>query len=380
MGVRVLTVLGTRPEAIKLFPVIHALEADPRFDSRVCLTGQHRAMVDEVLTLADIAPDHDLALFKPGQSLDALAASALTGVGGVLDREQPDWVVVQGDTTSAMAAALAAHHRRIPICHVEAGLRSGDLLSPWPEEANRRIVTAIAQLHCAPTETAAAALRAAAVAPQAIHVTGNTGIDALLWMRTRLARDGLLAGPARALAERFSGCSILTVTLHRRENLGPAMEGIADALARLAARSDIAIVIPMHPNPVVRAVLIDRLGSCANVALIEPLGYGDFVCLLGMSHLVLTDSGGVQEEAPALGTPVLVLRTTTERPEAILAGTALLVGIDPATIVQRAAEILACDARRARMARGVSPYGDGSAAPRVAALLAEAREARFPLS
>ena len=265
---KILTVFGTRPEAIKVFPLIHALDADDRFVSRVCVSGQHRAMLDQVLDIAGVVPDHDLDLMRPDQTLDALTAGLLTGIGRVLDEEQPDWVIVQGDTATAMAGALAAYYRKIPVAHVEAGLRSGNIHHPWPEEVNRKIVGSFAALHFAPTETAAEALRRENVDPATIHVTGNTVIDALHWVTARIAEQPALASGLADLEQRFSGKRIIGVTSHRRENFGDGMASIADAIIRLAARPDVAVVFPVHLNPNVRAVMNDRLAGLDNVALI----------------------------------------------------------------------------------------------------------------
>ena len=366
---RILTVFGTRPEAIKLFPLVHALEADARFDSRVCVSAQHRTMLDQVLDIAGIAPQHDLDLMQPDQSLDALTAALLTGLGKVMDAEQPDWVVVQGDTATAMTGAIAAYYRKIPVAHVEAGLRSGNIHHPWPEEVNRKIIGTIAALHCAPTETSAEALRCENVDPTAIHVTGNTVIDALHWITARIGeRPELVAGLAD-LERRFAGKRIIGVTSHRRENFGEGMNAIAEAIRRLAARSDVAMIFPVHLNPNVRAVMNERLGGLANVALIEPLDYPHFARLLDLATLMLTDSGGVQEEAPALGKPVLVMRETTERPEGVEAGTAKLVGTDANRIVAEAERLLDDPAAYAAMARAHNPFGDGRSAARIVELL-----------
>jgi UDP-N-acetylglucosamine 2-epimerase (non-hydrolysing) len=367
---RILTVFGTRPEAIKLFPLVHVLEADARFDSRVCVSAQHRAMLDQVLAIAGIAPDHDLDLMQPAQSLDALTAALLTGLGRVMDEERPEWVVVQGDTATAMAAAIAAYYRKIPVAHVEAGLRSGNIHHPWPEEVNRKVIGTIAALHCAPTETAAEALRRENVDPATIHVTGNTVIDALHWITARIAREPGLAAGLAELEQRFAGKRIIGITSHRRENFGPGMEAIAGAIRRLAARPDVAMIVPVHLNPNVRSVMSERLAGLANVALIEPLDYPHFARLLDISTLMLTDSGGVQEEAPALGKPVLVMRETTERPEGIAAVTAKLVGTDADRIVAEAERLLDDEAAYAAMARAHNPFGDGRSAGRIAELLA----------
>ena len=369
---RILTIFGTRPEAIKLFPLVHALEADKCFDSRVCVSAQHRTMLDQVLDIAGIVPDHDLDLMQPDQTLDGLTAALLTHLGKVMDAERPDWVVVQGDTATAMAGAIAAYYRKVPVAHVEAGLRSGNIHHPWPEEVNRKIIGAIAALHCAPTETAARALRRENVDPAAIHVTGNTVIDALHWISVRIEREPQLAAGLAEIERRFAGKRIIGVTSHRRENFGEGMEAIASAIRRLAERPDLAIVFPVHLNPNVRAVMNERLGGLDNVALIEPLDYPHFARLLAIATLMLTDSGGVQEEAPALGKPVLVMRETTERPEGVEAGTARLVGTDADRIVAEAERLLDDEAAYAAMARAHNPFGDGRSAARIADLLAAA--------
>jgi len=367
---RILTVFGTRPEAIKLFPLVHALQGDARFTSRVCVTAQHRGMLDQVLEIAGLAPDHDLDLMRPDQTLDALTAALLTGIGKVLDRERPDWVVVQGDTATAMCGALAAYYRKIPVAHVEAGLRSGNIHHPWPEEVNRKIVGSFAALHFAPTETAAAALLAENVDPATVHVTGNTVIDALHWITGRIAADPSLAAGLAPLEARFAGKRIIGVTSHRRENFGDGMQAIADAIRRIAARPDVAVIFPVHLNPNVRKVMDAELAGLDNVALIEPLDYPHFARLLGLAELMLTDSGGVQEEAPALGKPVLVMRETTERPEGVEAGTARLVGTDADRIVAETERLLDDAGAYAAMARAHNPFGDGRSAARIVELLA----------
>jgi len=368
---RVLTVFGTRPEAIKLFPLVHALDADHRFISRVCVTGQHRAMLDQVLGIAGIVPDHDLSVMRPGQKLDALFARLLLRIGRTIDIEHPDCVIVQGDTSTAMAGALAAYYRRVPLVHVEAGLRSGDIHHPWPEEVNRKAIATIAALHCAPTTTSAEALLAESVRRETVHVTGNTVIDALHWITGRITSEpGLSAGLAE-VEQRFAGLRIIGVTSHRRENLGPGIEAIADAVARLAERPDVAVIYPVHLNPSVLDIVHTRLSGRDNVALVDPLDYPHFARLMTISHIMLTDSGGVQEEAPALGTPVLVMRETTERPEGIAAGTALLVGTDTSRIVAEAERLLDDPAAHAEMARAHNPYGDGKSSPRILNLMAE---------
>ena len=367
---KILTVFGTRPEAIKLFPLVHRLARDDRFIGRVCISAQHREMLDQVLDIAGIVPDHDLDLMTPGQTLDALTARALVEIGKVLDLEQPDWVVVQGDTTTVMAGAIAAYYRKIPVCHVEAGLRSGDIHHPWPEEVNRRVVGSFAALHCAPTTTARDALLRENVDPATVHVTGNTVVDALQWVTARVGDSPALADGLRALEERFAGRRIIGVTSHRRENFGEGMQAIAKAVKSIASRQDVAVIFPVHLNPQVRAVMKAELVGLDNVALLEPLDYPQFARLLDISHLMLTDSGGVQEEAPALGKPVLVMRETTERPEGIAAGTARLVGTDADRIVRETNRLLDDPAAYAAMAQAHNPFGDGHAAERIADLLA----------
>jgi UDP-N-acetylglucosamine 2-epimerase (non-hydrolysing) len=367
---KILVVFGTRPEAIKMFPVIHALKADPRFAVSVCVSAQHRGMLDQVLEIAGVVPDHDLDLMKPGQTLDGLTAALLTELGRTMDAEAPDWVVVQGDTATAMAGALAAYYRKIPVAHVEAGLRSHNIYHPWPEEINRKIIGTIAALHFAPTETSAAALRAENTAAETIHVTGNTVIDALQWVTARIAAEPVLAAGLADLEARFAGKRIIGVTSHRRENFGGGLESIAGAIRRIAAREDVALIFPVHPNPNVRAVMDSALAGLANVAMIEPLDYPHFARLLAISEIMLTDSGGVQEEAPALGKPVLVMRETTERPEGVEAGTARLVGTDADAIVSGMFTLLDDKAAYSAMARAHNPFGDGQAARRIVELLA----------
>ena len=368
---KILVIFGTRPEAIKLFPVIRALAAVPALTIRTCVTAQHRGLLDQVLAIADIVPDIDLDLMEPGQTLDRLTARLLTGLGEVMDAELPDMVVVQGDTATAMTGALAAYYRKIPVAHVEAGLRSGDIYHPWPEEVNRRIVAPIAALHFAPTETSAEALRRETIAPDTIHVTGNTVIDALHWTRAKVAENGELAAGLDEIAGRFAGRRIVLVTTHRRENFGDGMVSIARAIGRIAERDDVAVLFPVHPNPNVVLVMDQILGNRENVARIEPLDYPHFVRALAMADIVLTDSGGVQEEAPALGKPVLVMRETTERPEGVAAGTAKLIGTDEHRIVSEIFTLLDDTAAYAAMARAHNPFGDGHAAARIAEIIAK---------
>ncbi len=367
---KILIVFGTRPEAIKLFPVIRALEATDGIDVVSCVTAQHRGLLDQVLDIAGLKPDIDLDLMESGQSLDRLTARLLTGLGEVMDRVAPDRVIVQGDTATAMVGALAAYYRKIPVGHVEAGLRSGNIYHPWPEEVNRRIVAPIADLHFAPTDTAAAALARENVTT-GVHVTGNTVIDALHWTRDRIAATLDLSSGLDELAARFAGKRIILVTTHRRENFGDGMAAIARAIARIARRDDIAILFPMHPNPNVGAVMDDLLGTPDNVARIAPLDYPHFIRALEICDLALTDSGGVQEEAPALGKPVLVMRDTTERPEGIAAGTARLIGTDEDRIVSEVFTLLDDKAAYSAMARAHNPFGDGQASNRIARIVAD---------
>lgn len=363
---RIMVIFGTRPEAIKLFPVIAALNEADGLEPVVLVTGQHREMLDQVLEIAVLAPDHDLALMQPGQSLDEISARLLTGIGAVLDAEKPDMVIVQGDTATAMCGALAAYYRKLPVAHVEAGLRSGNIYHPWPEEVNRKIIGGFADLHFAPTETAANALRREAVPDDKILVTGNTVIDALHWVTAKLADDPAQASVIAPVEARFAGKRIIGVTTHRRENFGSGMDDIAHAIRDLAARDDVAIIFPVHLNPQVRAAMLPILGGLDNVALLEPLDYLNFTRLLQIAELMLTDSGGVQEEAPALGKPVLVMRDTTERPEGVAAGTAKLVGTDRATIVAQATQLLDDPAAYAAMAQAHNPFGDGHSSARIA--------------
>jgi UDP-N-acetylglucosamine 2-epimerase (non-hydrolysing) len=367
---KILIIFGTRPEAIKLFPVIRALSAVPGLDVRTCVTAQHRGLLDQVLSIAGVKPDIDLDLMEPGQSLDRLTARLLTGLGEVMDAERPDRVIVQGDTATAMVGALAAYYRRVPVSHVEAGLRSGDIWRPWPEEVNRRIVAPIADQHFAPTQTAADALIRENIDPATVHITGNTVIDALLSTRDAIAADPSLAAGLDPIAARFAGKRLILVTTHRRENFGDGMANIARAIGRIAEREDVAILFPIHPNPNVVSMMDELLRDRPNVARIDPLDYPNFIRALGIAELVLSDSGGVQEEAPALGKPVLVMRETTERPEGVVAGTARLVGTDENAIVSGIFTLLDDKAAYSAMARAHNPFGDGHAAARIAKVVA----------
>ncbi|WP_397589812.1 non-hydrolyzing UDP-N-acetylglucosamine 2-epimerase [Sphingorhabdus sp.] len=368
-----MVIFGTRPEAIKLFPVIDALTRYSDMRTEVLVSGQHRQMLDQFLAISGIMPDYDLDLMQPGQSLDALTARLLEAIGSVLDTAKPDRVIAQGDTATAMVGALAAYYRKIPVSHVEAGLRSRDIYRPWPEEVNRKIIGTIADQHFAPTAVSAEALRSEAVPANRIFVTGNTVIDALHWVTKRIAQNPSLANRLAPLEARFRSRKIIGITTHRRENFGNSMGNIAAAITAIAARDDVACIFPVHMNPNVRTIMDAALGNLPNVALIEPLDYPNFAHLLSISHIMLTDSGGVQEEAPALGKPVLVLRDTTERPEGITAGTAKLIGTDKQRIISEVFNLLDDDAAYSAMARAHNPFGDGYASRRIAEIVWNAR-------
>jgi UDP-N-acetylglucosamine 2-epimerase (non-hydrolysing) len=369
---KVIVVFGTRPEAIKLFPVIHALQAQDGIETSVCVTAQHRDLLDQVLEIANIVPDVDLNVMQENQTLDALTARLIVALGEAYDRVRPDRVLVHGDTLTTMVATLAAYYRKIPVAHVEAGLRSGDIHHPWPEEVNRMVVSCIADKNFAPTQAAADALLRENRHPGTIHITGNTVIDALLATKARIEAEPSLAAGLDALADRFAGKRIIAVTSHRRENFGGGMEQIALAIGEIAARPDVAVIFPVHPNPNVRGIMWDMLGGHANVALIDPLDYPHFVRLLDLCEIVLTDSGGVQEEAPSLGKPVLVMRETTERPEGVAAGTAKLVGTDKDRIVSEIFNLLDDSEAYAAMSRAHNPFGDGKSGERIARIIANA--------
>lgn len=365
--IRVLTVLGTRPEAIKLAPVVMACQAHPEVEHRLCTTGQHREMLDQVFRVFGLRPEYRLEAMRPGQSLAELTAQTLIGAQDVMRDFEPDWVIVQGDTTTAFTGALAAFYARVPVAHVEAGLRTGNLQSPWPEELNRRIVGLLAELHFAPTRWAADNLLREGVPADRVSVTGNTVIDALRWVDaqpdTAQALERFLGSRSDAILR--SGRRLLLVTGHRRENLESGLGSVCRALRELAARGDVEIVFPVHLNPEVQRQVGEILTGVEHVHLTEPMDHQCFVAMLRRCHFAITDSGGVQEEAPGLGKPVLVTRDTTERPEAVEAGTAILVGRDPAALVAHAHRLLDEPEHYAAMACARNPYGDGHAAPRV---------------
>jgi UDP-N-acetylglucosamine 2-epimerase (non-hydrolysing) len=363
---KVLVVFGTRPEAIKMAPVVRALAASERVRAIVCSTGQHKQMLQPVLELFAIRTDHDLEVMRPNQSLNGLTARIVEGIDRVLAATAPDRVLVHGDTTTAAAASLAAFHRRIPIGHVEAGLRTGRLDQPWPEEMNRRVVDIVADQLYAPTAGARDNLLAESLGEKRIAVTGNTVIDALLHTVATIERDRALAA---RLARRFDFLiqerRMVLVTGHRRESFGQGFADICRALAELAERPDLDIVYPVHLNPNVREPVMGLLGGCPRVHLIEPVDYAAFVWLMRRADVILTDSGGVQEEAPSLGKPVLVMRNVTERPEAVAAGTARLVGTDPDRIVAMACAYLDEPMLREDARSRTNPYGDGRASRRI---------------
>lgn len=367
----ILVAFGTRPEAIKLFPVIHALKNEADFNVTVCVTAQHREMLDQVLSVAQIEPDVDLDIMRPNQSLPQITSRILQSFDDVLADVAPDRVMVQGDTTTAMAAALSSYYRKIPVDHVEAGLRSGDIYSPWPEEVNRKVVGSLASLHFAPTVRAAESLIRENVPRERIFVTGNTVIDALLQTKGRIDEHVREHGAFDSdLPVMGDNRHIILVTAHRRENFDGGMDRIASALLSIAENPDVFIVFPVHPNPNVLEPMKARLGNHPRIRLLPPQEYVPFVYLLSRSHIVLTDSGGLQEEAPALGKPVLVMRDTTERPEGVDAGTALLVGTDPQRIANEAQRLLHDRQHYLRMSRAHNPFGDGQASLRIMNVLA----------
>ena len=373
MPVSVLSVFGTRPEAIKMAPLVLALASDPRFDAKVCITGQHREMLRQVLDLFAIAPDFDLDIMQPGQSLSGITGAILSGMEGVFRAFSPDIILVHGDTSTTFAASLAAYFHKIPVAHVEAGLRTGNLLSPWPEEANRRLTGVLAGIHFPPTAQAGANLAGEGVKAETIHVVGNTVVDALLAIVGRIEGDAALK---RELDKTFSYlCAekrLILVTGHRRESFGDGFERICQALARIAAdNGDVEILYPVHLNPNVREPVNRLLTGIKNIHLIEPVEYLPFVYLMNRSYLILTDSGGIQEEAPSLGKPVLVMRDTTERPEAVSAGTVKLVGTKTEVIIAEIARLLSDAKAYSSMSIANNPYGDGKACARILDVLAK---------
>ena len=363
---KILSVFGTRPEAIKMAPVVQTLARAPGVEARVCVTGQHRSMLDAVLELFEIHPDYDLDVMSTNQGLVQIANTVLAGVTKVIEEFRPDQVLVHGDTSTAFAAALAAFYCKVPVAHVEAGLRTGDIYAPFPEEMNRRLVDSIAETYFAPTDTARDALLGEGKDPARILVTGNTVIDALLLMVERLQKSPRLeAKIAGELPFIDPAKKLILVTGHRRENFGDGFERICTALATMAERPDVQIVYPVHLNPNVQEPVKRILGNRPNIRLIPPQDYLPFVHLMTRAHFIVTDSGGIQEEAPALGKPVLVLRDVTERPEAVAAGTIRLVGTDETAIQREANRLLDEPTAYAAMSQAINPYGDGHAAARI---------------
>lgn len=367
MPLRIMTIYGTRPEAIKVAPIIKAIERADDLENIIVVTGQHREMLDQVNTMFAIKPDHDLAIMSNGQSLNGIVAKVISGVDEILEQEKPDAVIVQGDTSTVMGAAVASFNRQIPVIHLEAGLRSGDIYSPFPEEANRKLTSQIADLHLAPTSTSKANLTREDISENNIVVTGNSVIDTLKFATANLEvhfEDERLEKLQQAKSSGEAG-RVLLVTAHRRENLGTAMEEIGAAVAEIARNyPDLTVVFPIHKNPKVRASIRPAVEGVENVVLIEPLAYAEFTRALSLADIVLTDSGGVQEEAPSLGKPVLVMRENTERPEAVVAGTVKLIGTHKQRLVDEVTLLLESEEAYMGMANAVNPYGDGRAAER----------------
>lgn len=374
MKKKVLVVFGTRPEAIKMAPVVKACKARPELEVKVCVTAQHRQMLDQVMEIFGLAADFDLNVMAPNQTLGDVTCKVLKGMEGVFAQWKPDMILVQGDTTTVMAAALAAFYQKIAIGHVEAGLRTGNLYSPWPEEANRLLAGCLATQHYAPTPRSSENLLKENKDPSTVFITGNTVIDALYEAVKIMDADAALL---EKLAAQFPFLDptkrLVLVTGHRRENFGDGFINICNAIARVAARKDVQVVYPMHMNPNVRKPVTEILGNLDNVHLIEPLDYLSFLYMMRKSYLIMTDSGGVQEEAPSLGKPVIVMRDTTERPEAVDAGTVLLVGTETDAMASAAERLLDDAAFYDKMAHAVNPYGDGKAAVRIAEIAATGR-------
>ncbi|EPJ45703.1 MAG: UDP-N-acetylglucosamine 2-epimerase [Osedax symbiont Rs1] len=365
--IKVLTVFGTRPEAIKMAPLVHKLAEAVGIESKVCVTAQHREMLDQVLQLFEIVPDFDLDIMKPGQSLEQVTTNILLGLKPVLEEFKPDVVLVHGDTATTFASSLAAYYQQIPVGHVEAGLRTGNLYSPWPEEGNRKLTAAIAQLHFAPTQVSKDNLLAEGVDKAQLEVTGNTVIDALFMIKQKLASDPNLNASLKSLFPMLDASKkLILVTGHRRESFGGGFERICEALVEIASKhQDVQVLYPVHLNPNVREPVNRILKHVNNVHLIEPQDYLPFVYLMNQAHIILTDSGGIQEEAPSLGKPVLVMRDTTERPEAVDAGTVKLVGTDKQAIIDAVERLLTDEVEYNSMSRAHNPYGDGEACQRI---------------
>jgi UDP-N-acetylglucosamine 2-epimerase (non-hydrolysing) len=366
-----LFIFGTRPEAIKMAPIILALRDDTQFGVKICLTAQHRQMLDQEMKLFGIIPDYDLNIMQSGQDLFDITSRALIGLRDVIDKARPDFILVQGDTTTALVGAIAAFYKKIPVAHIEAGLRTWDPYAPFPEEINRTLVSKIAKLHFAPTQRSKENLLREGIADETIYVTGNTVIDALLWVRNKVANqrdwDDIFGSAQTLLA---NNSPIILVTGHRRENFGDNFINICDALVTLAKNHpDWHIVYPVHLNPNVQIPVKSKLSQYANIHLLEPLSYAPFVYLMSRAQIILTDSGGIQEEGPALGKPILVMREVTERPEAIAAGTAILVGANTQRIVYEVEKLMQDKIYYAQMARAVNPFGDGTASKKIIEVL-----------
>ncbi|AIW16165.1 non-hydrolyzing UDP-N-acetylglucosamine 2-epimerase [Vibrio tubiashii] len=371
-NIKVLSVFGTRPEAIKMAPLVHELAAATGIESKVCVTAQHREMLDQVLELFEIQPDYDLDIMKPGQSLYEVTSNIMLGLKPILESFAPDIVLVHGDTATTLSTSLAAYYQQIAIGHVEAGLRTQNIYSPWPEEGNRKLTGALTKLHFAPTRTSYENLRKESI-EQGVHITGNTVVDALLAVSEKLEKDPELSVVyANKFAQIDSRKKMVLVTGHRRESFGSGFENICQALKEIAEKhSDCQIVYPVHLNPNVREPVNRLLSHTDNVILIEPQDYLPFVYLMNKAHLILTDSGGIQEEAPSLGKPVLVMRNTTERPEAVEAGTVKLVGTDKDTIVNEVETLLLNEEAYKNMSLAHNPYGDGKASQRIVDIIKE---------
>lgn len=371
---KVMPIFGTRPEAIKMAPVIGELKKNPWLETVVAVTAQHREMLDQVLELFKIKPDYDLGIMTAGQSLTQITARVLDGLDKVLSEAKPDMILVHGDTTTTFAAALSAFYHRIPVGHVEAGLRTYNKFSPYPEEMNRKLAGSLSDLHFSPTQAAKDNLIKEGVCAQNITVTGNTVIDALLNV---VGRNYDFSGTKLSKVD-FEGKRVILITSHRRENIGEPMKAVFEAVKNIVINnSDVEVVFPIHKNPVVRNIASDVLGEVERVHIIEPLEYMPFANLIGKCYMILTDSGGIQEEAPSLGKPVLVLRDTTERPEAIAAGTARLVGTEAASIISHAQQLLDDRIEYSKMANAANPYGDGKASERIVKAIVEYFQARF---
>jgi len=375
---RVLVVFGTRPEAVKCAPVVKELQSKAEFDVRVCVTAQHREILDQVLKLVEIGPDYDLQLMRTKPTLTQITVDVLSALNEVIADAKPDRILVQGDTTTAMVAALAGFYHNVPVGHIEAGLRTGDIRSPWPEEANRRIVSTLADMHFAPTPQAHANLLAENIPSETIVVTGNTVIDALYDIRRRLDAIQFTNPALEDIFERLDQTNrrLILLTFHRREKWGDGVKDVCQIAQSIADRGDLQIIFPVHPNPYIRVPVQRALSGREGISLVEPLDYLSLVQVLGRCHLILTDSGGLQEEAPALSKPVLVLRDKTERPEGIAAGTARLVGTDPARVIGEVERLLDNPAACEAMSNARNPYGDGHAAKRIVATISAHRAAQ----